>query len=90
MLRLVPPLLALVLAIYTVVAAIQTEEERHRNLPKLVWIMLILAFPFAGPIAWWLVGRPLTGVPKFPKPQPRSRPQRPLGPDDDPDFLKGL
>lgn len=90
MLRLIPPLLILVFTVYTVVAAIQTDESSHRNLPKMAWILLILAFPLVGGLAWWLVGRPVGGVPKFPTPQPRSRPRPPRGPDDDPDFLKNL
>jgi hypothetical protein len=90
MLRLLPWLLTLAVTIYAVVDAIQSDDAQVRNLPKLLWILLILLFPLVGSIAWFLAGRP-----------PRSRPQRgpgrpgpgrrpPQGPDDDPDFLRRL
>ena len=46
---------------------------------------MIVVFPLLGSIAWLWVGRPKT--------RPSSqRPQRnrPVAPDDDPDFLRGL
>ena len=90
MLRLLPWLLTLAVTIYAVVDAIQSDDAQVRNLPKLLWILLILLFPLVGSIAWFLAGRP-----------PRARPQRgpgrpgpgrrpPQGPDDDPDFLRRL
>ena len=99
MLRFVPFLLGLALSIYTVVDCIQTEESRVRGLPKIVWVFVILLFPFAGAIAWFLAGRPLRAggppPPSSPRWQDDSRGGRrpagpPKGPDDDPDFLKGL
>ena len=78
-------LIGLGLAIYALVDCIQTDEAKVRGLPKLVWIILIVLITFVGPIAWLIAGkeRSLPG---------RDRRQRrgPLGPDDDPDFLRGL
>jgi hypothetical protein len=85
MLRVLPLVLAVALTIYAAVDCIQTDEQRVRNLPKLVWVFLILLFWVAGPIAWFLAGRP--------RPQrsgPTRRPPTPRGPDDDPDFLRNL
>ena len=84
MLRVLPPLLALALAIYAVVDCVQTDETAVRGLPKIVWVFVILLFPFAGAAAWLLAGRPRTAGPG-----PR-RVEGPRGPDDDPDFLRGL
>ncbi|MBO3184708.1 AMP-binding protein, partial [Dermatophilus congolensis] len=55
------------------------ENALIRALPKPIWALGICLFPIVGGTAWWLAGRPQ-----------RPRPQRPIGPDDDPDFLRGL
>ena len=48
----------LVLWIYCVVEVILSNEEDSRHLPKTVWLLLVLFFPFVGSIAWLAVGRP--------------------------------
>lgn len=87
MLRLLPWLLILALTIYAVVDCIQTDDERVRNLPKLIWVLLILLFPLVGSVSWFIAGRPQ-------RPEagrgPGHRPPPPRGPDDDPDFLRRL
>lgn len=82
MLRFLPFLLGLVLSVYAVIDCIRTDEDAVRGLPKLVWVFVILLFPFAGSIAWLVAGRPA--------PVKRVLPPAPRGPDDDPDFLKRL
>jgi hypothetical protein len=90
-------LIPLALTIYAVVDCIQTDDAEVRNLPKFVWILLILFFWVVGPIAWLVAGRPRghrhgrtqwpsTATPGFPE---YERP-RPVAPDDDPDFLSSL
>ena len=80
MLRFLPLLIALALSIYCVVECVQSDDHNVRGLPKLVWVFVILLFPFAGSIAWLVAGR-----------HKRTPPRRQTrGPDDDPDFLKGL
>lgn len=91
MLRVLPGILAVVLTIYAAVDCIQTEESQVRNLPKLVWVFLVLLFPVAGPAAWFIAGRPtplidLGGGRQGPGPGGGP----PRGPDDDPDFLRRL
>ncbi|HET7304986.1 MAG TPA: PLD nuclease N-terminal domain-containing protein [Segeticoccus sp.] len=89
MLRVLVPLALLALTIYALVDCIQTEEGDHQHLSKMLWILIILFFPPVGPIAWLIAGRPN-------RPRPRSGPppdhwgRTPKGPDDDPDFLRGL
>ena len=96
MLRYVPALLSLALTVYCVIDALQTDEADMRNLPKLAWVMLVLLFPVVGPVAWLLAGRPRRGTPPAGRRGSRYDPRRdrdrrgPLGPDDDPDFLKDL
>jgi hypothetical protein len=79
----------LVMTIYAVIDAIQTEDTSVQYLPKLIWILLILlsAPTGIGAIAWFVTGRQHG-------PQNRRRgpryPSAPRGPDDDPDFLRNL
>jgi hypothetical protein len=76
------------LTIYALVDCIQTDEARQRNLPKLLWLLLILLFPAVGPVAWLLAGRP--GPAQGGRGRGTNRPSAPRGPDDDPDFLRNL
>lgn len=82
MLRILPVIVSLALSIYCVVDCIRSDDGAVRGLPKLVWVFVILLFPLAGSLAWLFAGRP--------KAAPTPRRQLPRGPDDDPDFLKGL
>lgn len=86
MLRLVVVVAVLGFTIFTLVDCVQTPDEEVRGLPKLLWVAVILLFPLAGGGAWYLGGRP--SMPSL----PRGRDDRsgPRGPDDDPDFLRGL
>jgi hypothetical protein len=83
-LRYLPVLLSLALTIYCTVDVIQTPENAVRNLPKIVWLIVVLLFAVVGPAAWLVAGRPRTGR------RAVQGPPRPRGPDDDPDFLKGI
>jgi hypothetical protein len=86
MLRVLPTVLIVALTIYAAVDCVQSEENQVRNLPKLVWVFVILLFPIAGPATWFVAGRPrpITGR------GPGGGSQAPRGPDDDPDFLRRL
>ncbi|SEB52720.1 Phospholipase_D-nuclease N-terminal [Nocardioides exalbidus] len=59
MLRLLFFLVPIVLSIYCVVEAISSRDDEVRNLSKILWIVLILFFPFVGSIAWLAAGRPV-------------------------------
>lgn len=92
MARYLPFLISLFLTVYALFSCIQTRDEDVPYLPKLVWILLIVFVPFAGPIVWLLMIRyyerqqPVaTG-----RPAPKRPTSRPLAPDDDPDFLASL
>jgi hypothetical protein len=87
MARVLLVLIPLAMTIYAVIDAIQTEDTRVQHLPKIIWILLILLFPWVGAIAWFFTGRqrgPQSGR------QRPNRPSAPRGPDDDPDFLRNL
>ena len=84
--RLLLALVQLGLLVYCLIDCIQTDTARVRNLPKPLWLLLIILLPLAGAVAWLVAGRPARqrrapGGPRL---------QAPRGPDDDPDFLRGL
>jgi hypothetical protein len=54
-------LATLALFIYCVVNVIQTPEAQVRNLPKVVWLLIVLFFPLVGSVAWLVAGRPDSG-----------------------------
>ncbi len=86
MLRVVIAALILGFTIYTLTDCVQTRDEEVQGLPKVAWVFVILLFPIVGGTGWLLAGRPQRprGI------QDRRPPRRPRGPDDDPDFLRGL
>jgi hypothetical protein len=85
--------------IYCILDVIATTEGLTRNLPKIVWLLIVIFLPTVGSIAWLLLGRPeragfAPGDATY-RAEPRggrvdrSSP-RSLGviaPDDDPRFL---
>jgi Phospholipase_D-nuclease N-terminal len=87
-------LIDLALLVVALIDCLSTDEYAVRNLPKAAWVLLVLLFSPIGAIAWFVAGRPQsqrtpagqwrpgTGFPEY------DRPRRPLGPDDDPDFLR--
>jgi len=80
-------LAALALLIYCVLDVVTTPRERVRNLPKPLWVLVVL-LPVVGPLAWFFTGRPSRGTDRQGlRPGPRVEPG---APDDDEDFLREL
>lgn len=91
MIRVLAAVALLVFTVYCVVDAVQSEDHRVRGLPKILWIVLVLVFPVAGGLAWLVAGRPQSILDIIFGDRNQGRgPRGPLGPDDDPDFLRGL
>lgn len=84
MLRVLLSLLVLGVTLYALIDCLRTPAEQVRNLPKVLWMLLIVLLAVVGPLAWLLVGR------QRPAPGPRRSRPRPVAPDDDPDFLRDL
>ncbi|MCW2777770.1 MAG: hypothetical protein JWN17_1495 [Frankiales bacterium] len=90
-------LAGLALLVYCVIEVITTPEDRVRNLPKLLWLVLVLFVPLIGAIAWLVAGRPQSpprslpykGNVGAPLATGRSRPAA-TSPDDDQEFLESL
>lgn len=56
--------------VFALVEAIGTPAERVRHLPKVAWVLIVLFFPLAGSIAWFVAGRPTS-----PPPRPSAFPE---------------
>jgi hypothetical protein len=92
-------LLLIALDVFCVIDLIVTRDDEVRNLPKLVWLLLILIFTPIGSIAWLVAGRPQRHAaghgrspyerqaPAFPE---YDRPGRAAGlsPESDEEFLR--
>lgn len=74
-----------VLTIYTLFDVIAAPRGSARRLNRPVWAVLAFV-PVVGPLLWVLVGRPRRPA----RPERRQPPRPATGPDDDPDFLRGL
>ena len=77
------------LMIYALVDCVQDDEVDRTAVPKPLWVLLIvLIFPYIGPLAWLIVAK--VAKPRQNRRPSRRQPTRPLAPDDDPDFLRHL
>ena len=101
--RIVLIVLVFALTLYALLDCARTpEESMPARMPKFLWIILIVLFPTIGPIAWIIVSRVKAAEERGGYVEPTvwsskegtsfRRPQRarPMAPDDDPEFLRGL
>jgi hypothetical protein len=75
--------------IFCIIDVITQPARDIRNLPKLVWLLVVILLVDIGSIAWLVAGRPWKRIaaPQAPRPQPRTPPR---APDDDAEFLAQL
>ncbi|MDR2453610.1 MAG: PLD nuclease N-terminal domain-containing protein [Bifidobacteriaceae bacterium] len=80
----------LALMIYAVADCAADSDVDRFSVPKVLWILLIILVPVFGPLAWLAAA-------KLARPRPRPaqgiRPawrERPVAPDDNPQFLRRL
>jgi hypothetical protein len=91
-------LVEVVLLVYSVRNIVTTPEAEVRNLPKLLWLVLVVVLPLVGGIAWLIAGRPQGPARSVPYkgnrgvPPMYDRPGRATAfrPEDDEAFLRGL
>lgn len=92
-------LILLALWIFCIFDVITTPESDCRNLPKTLWLIIVLILPDVGSIAWLIAGRPQSWS------RPRDLPYKgntarkfpgvpgravAANPDDDEEFLRSL
>lgn len=84
MLRVVGILLALAVYIYFIIDVVRTPRGQVRNLPKFLWLLVVVIIPIIGGVLWFFLGRV--------KPENGGffRKRGPVAPDDDPRFLRKL
>jgi hypothetical protein len=74
--------------VFCIIDVITQPEHEIRNLPKLVWLLIVILLMDVGSIAWLVAGRPWHTTPQaLAKPRP---PGRATNPDDDAEFLAQL
>jgi hypothetical protein len=71
--------------IYALLDVIQTDGILTRNLPKQIWLLLVVFVPLMGSIAWLVAGRPLYAG-WAPGGADNRRPARPRSVEDQPGF----
>lgn len=79
----------LALWIYCILDVIATDEALVGNMPKVLWLLVVILLPTVGAVAWLALGRPArAGL----RPGDTSyRPtRRALAPDDSPEFLSAI
>ena len=74
--------LPIALTIYAIADISRTDESNIKLLPKWAWVLISLFVGIVGPLAWLIAGKVRNTRP--------PKKNGPKGPDDDPDFLKGL
>jgi len=99
-------LLVVALWIFCLVDVIVSKEDECRNLPKLLWLLIVLMLPDIGSVLWLIVGRPRglrqswqqrtthqAATSRVPRPKMAPRPTMPsagANPDDDDEFLRSI
>ncbi len=85
--------LMLGLWLFCIIDVITTPPQSVRNLPKLIWLVVVVLLADLGSIVWLVAGHDWTHSPreKFGvAPRRATTPRRPSNPDDDDEFLAGL
>jgi hypothetical protein len=77
--------------LWAIFDSLTCDEKRVRNLPRWAWVVVILVFLEFGALAWALFGRP-RGAQLAARGSRAQSPRGggPVGPDDDPEFLRNL
>ncbi|HZM84566.1 MAG TPA: PLD nuclease N-terminal domain-containing protein [Candidatus Limnocylindrales bacterium] len=88
------------LVVIALISCLSAEDSDIRALPRYAWVLIILLFPPVGPIAWFVAGKERYSQPRqqhwapgrgFPESErPEMTRGRPVAPDDNPDFLRGI
>ncbi|MEV4459674.1 PLD nuclease N-terminal domain-containing protein [Microbispora sp. NPDC004025] len=79
--------------LYCLFDVITTPEQDVRNLPKFLWVLIVILLADIGALTWLLVGRPRRQHAVYAAGGGGWAHQSgdvPRGPDDDPEFLRSL
>lgn len=73
--------------VYALFDLIATPAYKTRFIPKPLWFVALVIIPL-GPLLWIFFGQ--QPLPRGPSAPPPGRRPSAKGPDDDPDYLRGL
>ncbi|WP_204013162.1 PLD nuclease N-terminal domain-containing protein [Sphaerimonospora thailandensis] len=85
--------------LYCLFDVITTPEQAVRNLPKVLWVLIVVFLAGLGGLFWLILGRPTAAPAAVREPRETfgplggrgtARAQAPRGPEDDPEFLRHL
>jgi len=92
--RVIISVVIVAVCIYALIDCLRTDSREVRGVPKGVWIVALLLLPLLGAILWFILGRPRSVATRpatgGPGPSAGNTGGRPMGPDDDPQFLRNL
>ncbi|MBW6438242.1 PLD nuclease N-terminal domain-containing protein [Actinoplanes hulinensis] len=71
------------LSVLALIDCLRTDRSRVRSFPRAAWAAIILLIPVSGAVVWFLGGRAAAAP-------AGAAARRPVGPDDDPVFLRQL
>jgi hypothetical protein len=80
------PLVLLALWAYCIFDVIASDETLIRNLPKGLWLVIVIFLPDIGSLAWLALGRPLYAGWRPGDTSTRKPPRQVLGPEDRANF----
>ena len=83
-------LVSVVFWLWAIFDSLTCDDKRVRNLPRWAWVVIILVFLEFGALAWVIFGRPRSGQLVADGSRPQAPRGGPVGPDDDPDFLRNI
>ncbi|WP_194815941.1 PLD nuclease N-terminal domain-containing protein [Nocardia sp. XZ_19_385] len=86
-------LITLALWVYCLIDVIMSPDSEVRQLPKGLWLVIIILVPTVGAILWLLLGRPVDAKPRSTtRYSEYDRPGRYVAqnPEDDEEFLRRL
>ncbi|MBP7973277.1 MAG: PLDc N-terminal domain-containing protein [Candidatus Nanopelagicales bacterium] len=79
------------ITVYAFFDVLMTPKTRVRTLPKWFWVVAVLVLLIVGALLWFVLGRPRkASAPGGGSSGSGGTYRRPMGPDDDPDFLRGI
>lgn len=87
MLRALLVLVSVGLAVYAVLDVLRSRDDEISVLGRTAWVVISVVLPILGPVLWITVGRQRAGGGGG---GGGGRPPGPLGPDDDPGFLRDI
>lgn len=68
-------LFLLALWLYCIYNVITTDDASCRNLPKTLWLIIVILVPTVGSIMWLIAGRPVESRPVRPTTRPSAFPE---------------